>query len=974
MTPQEFIVKWQAIKLSERSACQQHFLDLCDLLGQPKPAAADPEGAWYCFERGVSKTEGGNGWADVWMKGHFGWEYKGKHKDLKGAYTQLLQYRESLENPPLLVVCDMDRFEIHTNFTGTAKRVFAFDLEGLADPQNLDKLRRTFTDPDSLRPGKTSQSVTEEVAEQFGKLADGMRARGVDAHDAAHFLMKLMFCMFAEDIDLLGGSVFSRAVAGCKKNPAKLTPILRSLFEAMATGGMFGADEILYFNGGLFSDSSTIEMTPAEIELLGKAAEPDWSVVEPHIFGTLFERTIDPAKRAQIGAHYTGSDDIRTLLEPVMMAPLRREWEQIRSECEELATEAKRKVSTKASLGPKKSRKVTAPKKGKGPQAKLEKKLRDFVERLAHVTVLDPACGSGNFLYMALRLLLDLEKEVITFAARQGLGLLPQVRPTQLHGIEINPFAHELAQVVIWIGYLQWMRDNGFMPPRNPVLDPIDSIENRDAILDLTDPENPKEPDWPEAEFIVGNPPFLGDKMMRSELGDEYVSTLRELYKDRLPGQSDLCCYWFELSRAGIERGTAMRAGLLATQGIRGGANRRVLERIKQSGDVFFCVTTRQWVLDGANVHISMVGFDGGHETVRTADGRVVKQINPDLTSARLDLTTVRRLNENSDASFQGPVKVGRFDIADDFGQSLLQQPNPNGKPTSDVVRPWLNGEAITKREPPKWIVDFHELSLDAAAGYAAPFEYVRVNVKPERDKNRREKRRKLWWVHGETNNALRNAVGDIDRMIGTCQTAKHRIFVWMDTVTLPAQTVIAISHSDNCTFGVLQSRLHLTWALKLGTHLETRPRYTPTTCFETFPFPHPSDEGMQAIAAAAKALDQLRTNWLNPPEWTREEILEFPGSTDGPWRRFVHDADNKGIGTVRYPRIVPKDEECAKHLKKRTLTNLYNERPTWLDLAHKKLDAAVFAAYGWPDSLSDDALLAKLLELNLARAKEQDG
>jgi hypothetical protein len=217
VTPQQFIAKWQAATLSERSACQQHFLDLCELLGQPKPAAADPEGAWYCFERGVSKTEGGQGWADVWMREHFGWEYKGKHKDLKGAYAQLLQYRESLENPPLLVVCDLDRFEIHTNFTGTAKRVHSFDLAGVAEPKNLDVLRRLFTEPESLRPGQTSQSVTEQVAEHFGRLADGMRVRGIPAHDAAHFLMKLMFCMFAEDIDLLRGKVFSRALAGCKK-------------------------------------------------------------------------------------------------------------------------------------------------------------------------------------------------------------------------------------------------------------------------------------------------------------------------------------------------------------------------------------------------------------------------------------------------------------------------------------------------------------------------------------------------------------------------------------------------------------------------------------------------------------------------------------------------------------------------------------------------------------------------------------
>jgi len=247
MTPHEFIAKWKPVDLSERSACQQHFLDLCELLGQPKPAAADPEGAWYTFEKGVRKTEGGNGWADVWMKNRFGWEYKGKHRDLKAAYKQLQQYRESLENPPLLVVCDLDRFEIHTNFTGTVTRVYAFDLDGLSQPANLDVLRKLFTDPDALKPGQTTEGLTKQAAELIGQVADGMRLRGIPAPDAAHFLMKLIFCMFAEDIGLLPNKVFTKALAAAKKASARLAQVLQDLFGAMAHGGYFGADEILYF-------------------------------------------------------------------------------------------------------------------------------------------------------------------------------------------------------------------------------------------------------------------------------------------------------------------------------------------------------------------------------------------------------------------------------------------------------------------------------------------------------------------------------------------------------------------------------------------------------------------------------------------------------------------------------------------------------------------------------------------------------
>jgi type II restriction/modification system DNA methylase subunit YeeA len=476
MTPQEFVAKWKKANLSERSACQQHFLDLCDVLAQPKPAAADPDGAFYTFERGVSKTGGGQGWADVWFRGHFGWEYKGKHKDLAAAYRQLLLYREDLENPPLLVVCDLDRFEIHTNFTGTAKKVYAFNLDELAEPAHLDALRKLFIDPDALKPETTTRGITEQAAERFGLLADGMRLRGVPAQDAAHFLMKLMFCMFAEDIGLLPPKLFNKILLNARHDPPRLADRLRGLFEAMTTGGDFGADQILHFNGGLFADAEVIELKPKEIDELILVNEHDWASVEPSIFGTLFERTLDPAKRSQIGAHYTSREDIVTLLEPVVMTPLRREWEEVRDKCDKLWP----KIQAAAARSGTKTRTT----KESADRRKFDRLLLDFDEHLAHVSILDPACGSGNFLYVAVNLLLDLEKEVITYAAAHGASFLPKVRPTQLAGIEINPYAQQLAQVVIWIGYLQWMRDNGFNSPSNPVLEPIESIQLRDAIID----------------------------------------------------------------------------------------------------------------------------------------------------------------------------------------------------------------------------------------------------------------------------------------------------------------------------------------------------------------------------------------------------------------------------------------------------------------------------------------------------------
>jgi type II restriction/modification system DNA methylase subunit YeeA len=999
MTPQEFIAKWQRSNLSERSACQQHFCDLCDLLEQPKPAQADPDGEWYTFERGVTKTEGGRGWADVWKRGHFGWEYKGKHKDLAEAYSQLLLYREALENPPLLVVCDLDRFQVHTNFTGTAKRIYAFNLGELSQPVNLDVLRRVFTDPESLRPDITTRKITEEAAKRFGELADGIRARDVPAQNAAHFLMKLMFCMFGEDIGLLPKNLFTSLIEKAKENSAILTRRLESLFTAMANGGDFGADTILRFNGGLYDDAEIIPLTSREVNVLADLAAYDWSFVEPSIFGTLFERTLDPGKRSQIGAHYTSREDILTLLEPVVMAPLRREWEEVKCRCEGTLWPAVKEAAQER----KGQRHISA--KASKERRRFDRQIQDFSERLAHVTVLDPACGSGNFLYVAINLLLDLEKEVIAYAAAHGLTLLPHVRPTQLCGLEINPYAQQLAQVVIWIGYLQWMHHNGFKMPSDPVLEPIEAIYCQDAILDLSDASHPKEPDWPEAEFIVSNPPFLGGKLLRTNLGDEYVDAMFCVWDDRVPREADLCCYWFERARRQIERKKCSRAGLLATQGIRGGANRRVLTQIKETGDIFFAESDRDWILDGANVHVSMVGFDSGADRSRILDGKAVGRINANLRASAADTTRARPICENVGVSFMGDTKGGSFDISDALAIELLHIPNPHGRPNSDVVVPWINGQDVTGPRRQMWIIDFGTtLGVADAAKYDAPFAHVEKNVKPGRSANKRESYRERWWIHVEPRPALREHLATLSRFIVTTRVSKYRIFDWFERPTLPDSATFAFARADDCFFGLLHGRVHEVWARVQGTQVrevESGFRYTPSSCFETFPLPEcvrkaGCDGFNAAIAAAAKELDELRNGWLNPPEWTKTEVLEFPGSVDGPWARYVDPATVRpisttgrphpsplptnlrsvpgegtvGIGTVRWPRIVPKDADCAESLKKRTLTNLYNQRPTWLAQAHTKLDAAVFAAYGWEADISDEEILKRLLALNLERAK----
>ncbi len=978
MTIPEFIAKWRKVELKERSAAQEHFIDLCNAMDQPTPATADPTGESFCFERGAAKHGGGDGFADVWKRGFFGWEYKGKHKDLSAAYDQLLRYRDALESPPLLVVCDLDRLIVHTNFTGTVSATHEIPLESLGEPRSIEILRAIFHNPEALRPGRTSTAVTQDAARRVAEIADAMRERGLDPAAVAHFLDRIVFCMFAEDTGLLPNMVFTRIVGQSHGEPARFCKILGQLFDTMATGGDFGLEPIRYFNGNLFDDRTVLDLTAADMQSIAAAAELDWSAVDPSIFGTLFERGLDPAKRTQLGAHFTNRTDIELVVDAVVMTVLRREWDECRQIINNLlATGRKTPAAATAAAKP---MNAAALKKATGEAGSI---LHGFLDRLLHVRILDPACGSGNFLYVALLRLKDLEKEAILFGSDNGLGaFLPMVGPAQLFGIEINPYAHDLAQMTVWIGWLQWIRANGFGFPADPILKPLaQNIRRMDAILtENGEPASgePVEPEWPAVDFIIGNPPFLGDKLMRHELGDTYVDQVRALYADRIPGQSDLCCYWFEKARAHIAAGKCKRAGLLATQGIRGGANREVLKRIKGTGGIFWAESDRPWILNGANVHVSMVAFDDGTEKTRILDGNAAGTINANLTATQ-DTTGVLSIAANGTLSYQGPVRVGEFDVSYAEVLELFDSVNPHGKPTSDVLRPTLNGTDIVKRPRERWTIDFFKASLDTACLYEGPFAHVENIVRPSRMTSKREGRKTRWWQHGETGDAMRHQLNGKTRFVAMAQTAKHILFRWYDTIVYPEQTVILIARSDDLFFGVLHSRFHEVWALRMGTRLETRPRYTPSTCFETFPFPPgvleastPAPATHTAIAAAAQELNALRENWLNPPEWTHGEVMEFPGTIGGPWNRFIDPATatDRGafkVGTVRYPRLVPRDADCAARLKDRTLTKLYNARPAWLAACHAKLDAAVAAAYGWPADLADEAILERLLALNQA-------
>jgi type II restriction/modification system DNA methylase subunit YeeA len=334
MTPGEFITKWKAVELKERSAAQSHFNDLCRMLDEPGPTDADPTGEWYCFEKGATKSTGGEGWADVWKRGHFGWEYKGKRKDLNAAFAQLQQYALALEHPPLLVVCDLDRFRIHTNWTNSVSEVHEFALDDLRDSATRQRLKWVLSDPEQLKPGTTRQALTEQVAGEFAKLAQRLRDHGHKSDAVAHFINRLVFCMFAEDVDLLPNKMFRRMLEHALGRPDEFQALASDLFRAMKAGGRIGFEHVAWFNGGLFDDDDALPLTKEEITLTLRAANLDWAEIDPSIFGTLFERGLDPDKRSQLGAHYTDRDKIMLIIEPVIGRPLRAEWERTKnSDC-----------------------------------------------------------------------------------------------------------------------------------------------------------------------------------------------------------------------------------------------------------------------------------------------------------------------------------------------------------------------------------------------------------------------------------------------------------------------------------------------------------------------------------------------------------------------------------------------------------------------------------------------------------------
>jgi len=984
MSAEDFVDRWARANLREQQSAQSHFNELCHLLDVQTPTEADPDGKFFTFEEHVIKDGGGAGRADVWYKGRFAWEYKTKQKDLDAAYSQLQSYSASLNFPPLLVVCDLLEYRIFPQWPNIDHTPWIVLNDGLLTEYGRDLLRRVLTDPEWFyreRLGEINKReiITEKLAGQFSDLAvilasvkDGEVAT-YQPMQVARFLTKLVFAMFAEDIDLLpvmrGQKVLEYIFEQAKNDPDSFPEIIQMLFETMAGNRRdFYMQRIPYFNGGLFEERPDdiildLKTTYDVRHILFTVNLRDWQEVEPSIFGTLFERALDPSKRAQLGAHYTTESDIRLVIEPVLMNPLRRRWTEVLSQTRELWTGFASDL----------------PRQQAEAKTKLNALYEVMLGELASTTVLDPACGSGNFLYVSLLALKDLEHDVHAHFKPLRLPVRDVVTPRQLLGIELNTFASELAHVVVWIGYLQsryrrerrGLKANLMANIGTPMIDERlepgqpQRILNADAILRYDADGAPYEPEWPPARVIVGNPPFLGGNKIRSELGG-YVDDLFKLYEGRIPAFADLVTYWHEKARAQVEAGKTQRVGLISTNSIRGGANRVVLDRIKQTGDIFMAWSDNPWVLAGAAVRISITGFAAQVDEQRMLDGLPVDVINSDLT-ASVDITRAKNLLENTELCFMGPSPKAPFDISEELALTMLAAVNASGKPNADVVLPVLSAVDIVQRARKEWTIDFGLMSLDEAKGYEAPFAYVETNVYPIRSQNRRAAYAEKWWQYAEARPGMRKALAGKARFIVTPAVSKHRVFVWTLPNVVCNQGTLVFARDDEYFFGVLHSYIHELWSLRLGTWLGkgNDPRYTPTTTFETFPFPvvsSPPPLGGE-VSLAAATLHAERDAWLN-----------------------THDLNGNG-GEV-------------KGKNGRTLTNLYNALTAYRDslngipvkmsalqpeartfaprLAelHDALDEAVLKLYGWGDLVGqlrtpagDEALLKRLLTENLRRA-----
>ncbi|QJC81903.1 class I SAM-dependent DNA methyltransferase [Pseudomonas umsongensis] len=1021
---------------NERANLQMFITELCTLLDlpQPEPATAKRSDNAYIFERSVTElfADGGKTTRalDLYKRGCFILEGKdtGKqtHSDgwdaaITKALKQAENYARSLPaeegRPPFIIVADVGKsLALYSEFSLSGGNYVAYPdprshkipLEKLRDAETRELLKRVWLDPKNLDPTRYAGKITRVIADQLAKLAKSLEDSGHPAEQVASFLMRCLFTMFSEDVGLLPDRGFTELLERLKAKPESFCRQLRSLWQTMNTGGFAPAldTDVLQFNGGLFADAQVIELNVDQLNLLAGAAKADWRYVEPAIFGTLLERALNPRERHKLGAHYTPRAYVERLVLPTIIEPLRSEWAEVQA----AALTYKQQRKTKEAVA----------------------EIRKFHHQLCQTRVLDPACGSGNFLYVTLEHMKRLEGEVLEVLGsivKSGSFELEglTVDPHQFLGMEINPRAAKIAEMVLWIGYLQWhFRTYGKVNPPEPVLRDFHNIEHRDALITydavelITDESgrpvtrwdgltykispitgesipdesaqveqhryhSPRKAKWPQAEYIVGNPPFIGASTMRRALGDGYVDAVRSTWAE-VPESADFVMHWWHIAAEAARAGTAKRFGFITTNSIKQTFNRRVVQaqlEAKNPLSLAFAIPDHPWVdaADGAQVRIAMtVGAAGIQE------GRLLQvrdeisgdqdeiQVNLQEQQGRLfaDLKIGANVAGASQLKANKKVAVKGFELGNqgfllDKMQALkLLEAQPGA---CDVLKPYMNGSQLVDGELKFYVLDFHGLSNEEARQkYPQLYQIIYDRVRDTRTLNRESRTAEKWWLFRRSGQAFRDAVCGLDRYVATTRTAKHRVFQFLNSSVVAESKIVIVAVDADYELGCLSSRLHCCWAMSSGAWLGVGndSTYNHTDCFETFPFPDTTSEQRKRIGHLAEQIDAHR----------KHQQAHFPDLT----LTGMYNA----LDALRAGRPLTTKEKTAHQ---QGLVSILGE-------LHDELDHAVFAAYGWGDlakkliglpgattplqdkpeaqAEAEEELLCRLVELNGKRAADE--
>jgi hypothetical protein len=1023
---QDFLSKWLGSEGNERANYQTFFGDLCVALAvEAPPPKGSVEGDRYCFDKNIkffSEKSETTRFADFYKEGHFLIEAKqGSTNSAKGHGKRGTQgYRDAMQRafnqaksyaynrmipslPPFLITCDIgSHFEVWEGFSGEYGSYGArqqINLKDLGQAEIFDRFVAIFSDPQSLNPEKYRARVTREVAAELAKLSRWLEEQGHEPQRAASFLMRCIFTMFAEDVELLKGEVFTKALRDrWIPNPKTFRAEIENLWQTMNTGGTFGFEQILRFNGSFFTEATAFDLPKEQLEVLYAAAAKDWSQVEPAIFGTLLERALEKKERSRLGAHYTPRSYVERLVRPVVMEPLRQQWDEVELELRRLLDAGE----------------------GKEPTAKQREKavqeIQGFLADLRRVKILDPACGTGNFLYVTLDLLKGLEQEalrrLVDVAGNVQLGF-EQVDPSQFLGIEINPRAAAIAELVIWIGYLQWyFKCYGNAASPDPVLQAFGNIECRDAVLaydgrepdvdaktgevrtrwggrmmkhvvtgeDVPDPSdkvvisrylNARAAEWPEADYIVSNPPFIGNRRTREILGDGYVENLRSIYEN-VSETVDYVMYWWHKAAEYTRSGKFKRFGFITTNSIRQVWQRKIIDfhlNQKNPLKLIYAIPDHPWTNQGAQVRIAMTGAEKedskSSQTLKigtivseseaaipedVADSIQIAWENAGKIFSNLqsgtDITKTIVLKSNEGISCLGVKLHGMgFCITHQEAEGI----------ESEVIHLYRNGRDLLQKSRDVLVIDLFGLSENEVRNkYPQAYQWVYDRVKPERDKNNRASYKEKWWIFAEPRASFRPALKSTNQYIGTTQTSKHRIFVFIDSRIIPDQKICAIALDDSYFLGILSSQIHVKWSVTAGGWMGVGNDsvYNQSRCFNPFPFPNPTPEQKQQIHELGDRLDTHRKQvQAAHPEITITGMYNL----------------------LEKLRAGQEFSEADRAYNNKALVSTLKQ-------IHDQLDQAVFAAYGWQDLWTaqqtgtdiNETILERLVALNTERAAEE--